>query len=56
MDLYGAECPEVGTVGRGHTIDDAMANLKEATEMYLKEFPGSDVGQPPLTTFDATYV
>jgi len=32
-----------------------MANLKEATEVYLQEFPLSDVGRPPLTTFDATH-
>ncbi len=54
-DLSVAECPEVGTVSQGRTIDDAMANLKEATEVYLQEFPLSDVGRPPQTTFDATH-
>jgi predicted RNase H-like HicB family nuclease len=53
-ELYVAECPEVGTVSQGHSIDDAIANLKEATELYLEEFPLSDVGRPLLTTFDAT--
>ena len=38
-DLYVAECPEVGTVSQGHTIDEAVANLKEATELYVEEFP-----------------
>lgn len=38
-DLYVAECPEVGTVSQGYTIDEAIANLKEATELYLEEFP-----------------
>jgi len=38
-DLYVAECPEVGTVSQGHTIEEAVANLKEATELYLEEFP-----------------
>lgn len=38
-DLYVAECPEVGTVSQGHTIEEALANLKEATELYLEEFP-----------------
>ena len=38
-DLYVAECPEVGTVSQGPTIDAALANLKEATELYLDEFP-----------------
>jgi predicted RNase H-like HicB family nuclease len=32
-ELYVAECPEVGTVSQGHSIDDAIANLKEATEL-----------------------
>jgi predicted RNase H-like HicB family nuclease len=37
-DLYVAECPEVGTTSQGHTIEEALANLKEATELYLEEF------------------
>lgn len=53
-DLYVAECPEVGTVSQGRTVDDAIANLREATELYLEEFPFADVGRPLLTTFDAT--
>ena len=32
-DLYVAECPEVGTVSQGYTIEEAVANLKEATEL-----------------------
>jgi len=38
-DLYVAECPKVGTVSQGYTIEKAVANLKEATELYLEEFP-----------------
>ncbi len=38
-DLYVAECPEVGTVSQGDTVEEAVANLKEATELYLQEFP-----------------
>ena len=37
--LYVAECPEVGTVSQGGTVEEAIANLKEATELYLEEFP-----------------
>jgi predicted RNase H-like HicB family nuclease len=54
-DLYVADCPEVGTVSQGHTVEEAVANLKEATEMYLEEFPLPDVSRPLLTTFEATY-
>lgn len=38
-DLYVAECPEVGTVSQGKTVEEAVANLKEVTELYLEEFP-----------------
>ena len=36
--LYVAECPEVGTVSQGATVEEAIANLKGATELYLEEF------------------
>jgi predicted RNase H-like HicB family nuclease len=38
-DLYVAECPEVGTVSQGSSPDEAVVNLKEATELFLEEFP-----------------
>ena len=37
-DLYVAECPEVGTISQGTSFEEAVANLKEATELYLEEF------------------
>ena len=52
-DIYIAECPEVGTVSQGHTIDEAIANLKEATELYLEEFPLPETTHPIITTFEA---
>ena len=38
-DQYIAQCPEVGTVDQGETIEAAVAGLKEATRLYLEEFP-----------------
>jgi predicted RNase H-like HicB family nuclease len=38
-NLYVAECPEIGTVSQGTTVEAAVSNLKEATELYLEEFP-----------------
>ena len=38
--LYVAECSEVGTASQGYTVEEAVANLKEATELYLEEFSG----------------
>ena len=52
-DLYVAECPEVGTVSQGYTLEEAIVNLKEATELYLEEFPLPSTGKPLLTTFEA---
>ncbi len=52
---YVAECPEVGTVSQGKNIELALANLKEATELYLEEFPLKQRGRPLLTTFEAAY-
>ncbi len=51
-DMYVAKCPEVGTVSQGDTIEEALANLKEATELYLEEFPLKEVTHPILTTFE----
>ena len=48
-DLYVAECPEVGTVSQGYTIEEAVLNLKEATELYLEEFRCA-TSHPILTT------
>ena len=52
-DMYVAECPEVGTVSQGYTLDEALANLKEATELYLEEFPSPNIEKTLMTTFDA---
>jgi predicted RNase H-like HicB family nuclease len=43
QDIYVAQCPEVGTVSQGYTVEEAIANLKEATELYLEEFPRPDI-------------
>jgi predicted RNase H-like HicB family nuclease len=52
-EMYVAECPELGTASQGATIEEALANLKEATELYLEEFPLREVSRPIVTTFDA---
>ena len=51
-EWYVAECPEVGTASQGKTIEEAVANLKEATELYLEEFPQKAFSRPLLTTFE----
>jgi predicted RNase H-like HicB family nuclease len=51
-DMYVAECPEVGTVSQGASIEDAITNLKEATELYLGEFPLKEERKTLMTTFE----
>lgn len=51
-DMYIAECPEVGTVSQGKTIEEAINNLKEATELYLDEFPLKEERKTLMTTFE----
>jgi predicted RNase H-like HicB family nuclease len=41
--------PETGTTTQGDTIDEALANLREAVELFLEEFPLKSSG-PPLVT------
>ncbi|GEM_PF-417734 len=52
-DMYIADCPEVGTVSQGYTVEEAIANLREATELYLEEFPLQTYNKALLTTFEA---
>ena len=36
---YVAFNPETGTTTQGESVEEAWANLVEATELYLEEFP-----------------
>lgn len=47
--------PETGTTTQGESVEEALANLKEATELYLEEFPLSTAGQALLTTFEIAH-
>jgi len=51
-EVYVAECPEVGTASQGDTIEEALANLREATELYLEECPQPALAPRLLTTFE----
>lgn len=44
--------PETGTSTQGESIEEALAHLQEATELYLEEFPVVSYGKPLLTTFE----
>ena len=51
-DMFIAKCPEVGTISQGYSLEEALENLKEATELYLEEFPQQQFIRPYLTTFE----
>ncbi len=53
-DMYVATCPEIGTVSQGATVEEALTNLQEATELYLEEFPRKTTTKAFLTTFQVT--
>ena len=44
--------PETGTTTQGESVPEALDNLREATELYLEEFPLVSADQPFLTTFE----
>lgn len=48
---YVAYNPETGTTTQGETVEEALANLAEATELYLEEFPMTISTRSLLTTF-----
>lgn len=43
--------PETGTTTQGETVEEAVANLREATALYLSEFPLPTTGHPVVTLF-----
>ena len=48
---YIALNPETGTTTQGETVEEAIANLQEATALYLSEFPLPVSGHPLITMF-----
>lgn len=48
---YIATNPETGTTSQGETVEEAVANLREATQLFLEEFPMRRAGRPLVTTF-----
>ena len=47
-EVYVAECPEVGTVSQGDTVEEALVNLREATELFLEECPQPVLAPGPI--------
>jgi len=54
-NMFIAECPEVGTVDQGETIEQAIAGLKEATRLYLEEFTLPAPSPRFVTSIEVSY-
>jgi len=54
-NLLVAECPEIGTASQGKTEDEALANLKEATELYLESFPNAHPKAAKVMSFELSH-
>lgn len=49
---FVATNPETGTCTQGETVEEAITNLQEATELYLEEFPLKITQKSLLTTIE----
>lgn len=50
---YTAWTPELDVASQGHTIEQALANLREAVELYLEDEEAPAIGEAAfLTTFE----
>jgi predicted RNase H-like HicB family nuclease len=47
--------PETGTTSQGESIEEALANLRIAVELYLEEFPIKFAAAPLVTTFEVAH-
>lgn len=48
---YAAFNPETGTTTQGEMVEEALHNLRAATELYLEAFPLASAGRSLLTSF-----
>jgi predicted RNase H-like HicB family nuclease len=47
-DLYVARCLEVEVTSQGSSIEEALANLREALELYFEDVPLPAGIKPPI--------
>jgi len=53
-------CPELDVASQGQTVEEALANLKEAVELFLECAPAEELvrryrGEVFVTRFEAAY-
>jgi predicted RNase H-like HicB family nuclease len=49
-DWYVARCLELDVASQGETLEEALANLREAVELYLDEVEQPTIEATPLVT------
>nr|WP_042183686.1 type II toxin-antitoxin system HicB family antitoxin [Kibdelosporangium sp. MJ126-NF4]CEL15738.1 Conserved protein [Kibdelosporangium sp. MJ126-NF4]CTQ93664.1 Conserved protein [Kibdelosporangium sp. MJ126-NF4] len=49
-DWYVAQCLEIDVASQGQSIQEALANLREAVELYLEEVEEPHPTATPLVT------
>ena len=49
-DWYVAQCLEIDVASQGQSIPEALANLREAVELYLEEVEDPHPTATPLVT------
>ena len=49
---FTATNPETGSTTQGETVEEALENLQEATELFLEEFPIKSPRKAPLATIE----
>ena len=59
-DGYCSYCPQLGVASQGDSVEDALANLKEAVELFLECASPSEIeeryrAEVFVTQFEATY-
>lgn len=59
-DGYVALCPEIDVASQGDSVEEALANLKEATELFLETASPSEIrrrlhGEVFVTRFETVH-
>jgi predicted RNase H-like HicB family nuclease len=59
-DGYCSYCPQLGVASQGNSVEDALANLKEAVELFLECASPTEIEEcyrPEVfvTQFEASY-
>jgi predicted RNase H-like HicB family nuclease len=47
-EMYVARCLEVEVASHGGSIEESLASLQEALELYFEDAPAVEVSAPPI--------